>query len=96
MCELAFSRASTPACTVKVLPIEKEANDAILASNPTNPNIGTIDTLLYLRNHTLKSMTNVQLHLVLGGDTFADLVVGRWKRHKDVRILLLLVFAEAQ
>lgn len=47
--------------------------------------VGTVDILDYIRT----VHPNVELHLILGGDTFNDLVNGKWKEAK--RLVMMTV-----
>lgn len=78
MCELCMLPESTPNCSVKVLDVEREVYEWTVAnckSKSGNVRIGSIDVLRYLHSkHPHK-----RIHLILGADTFADLVAGKWK-----------------
>ena len=78
MCELCFTSQSTPQCRVRVLPVERLVSDRFLAiEENAGKRPGTIDTLIFLQ----ELYPSVQFHLILGTDTFSDLVAGKWKQH---------------
>jgi nicotinic acid mononucleotide adenylyltransferase len=94
MSEIAFCKESRAHCTVKVVPIEKEAYEAALvdAPNKEKVSIGTIDIIRFIqRRFAEKSIAKMssgvkpakreilKLHLVLGADTFRDVMRGKWK-----------------
>lgn len=88
MCELCFGGLSTPSCTVHVLPLEQVVAEEMSITRP-DQRVGTIDIVDYLLTHIDKP--DVEIHLVLGKDTFRDLINRKWK---DSDRLLRSVFLE--
>ena len=93
MCRLNFESESTNKCIVKVLTLEKEVYEHILSletkkcSNSNIPvptiSMGSIDIIKYILNQiSSNNINNVSLpriSLVLGSDTYNDLMSGKWK-----------------
>lgn len=78
MCRLAMEGESTATCTVKVTDTEKDVYEWC-CKNRENRNtvvrVGSIDVL----SHIQRKHPDIDLHLVLGADTFTDLAAGKWK-----------------
>lgn len=68
MCKLSFEEESSCDCPIQVLDIEKVVQDSHANK------IGTIDVVNYIKEHY-----DVEINLILGGDTFNDLANGKWK-----------------
>jgi nicotinic acid mononucleotide adenylyltransferase len=75
---LAFDRISNSLCKVRVMTTEKDLNE-IVEKSSTPYRVGTIDILEYLRGKEKSS----EFSLILGADTYRDLISGRWKRWKE-------------
>ena len=69
MCRESMEPLSCPDCNVVVLPLEKIVNERMGGSH------GTVDTL----EHIKRENPSINLHLILGGDTFNDVAAGKWK-----------------
>ena len=81
MCKLCFVPESTMFTTVRVMPIEKEAFEEAAkkeGGDGSKVRIGTVDVIRYIREKCVDESTSI--HLVLGADTFKDLVAGKWKQ----------------
>ena len=101
MCKICFEALSSSKTIVRVLPLERDAYEAELARNESDPysrgvppaRLGTIDIISFIREDTSSVMKKIRkevsnsregnhafdLHLVLGYDTFLDLMRGKWK-----------------
>lgn len=84
MCRLAFEPETSASTVVKVVSLEETVfNDSNtgLSADETPRFPGTIDVIDYLRRSpALGDQYDMwTLTLVLGGDTFIDLVRGKWK-----------------
>ena len=78
MCRLCMEQESTDACKVKVTDIEKEVYEWCCKNRKnrnTTVRVGSIDVLLHIQ----KKHPDIDMHLVLGADTFTDLAAGKWK-----------------
>lgn len=79
MCKLCFEPESTEQCSVVVLDIEREVFEWTAANTGggggSGNTTGTIDVIMYIK----QKHTDVNIHLILGGDTFQDLAAGKWK-----------------
>ena len=72
MSRLAFEKLSTDACGVRVKTTERTVYN--LSAGPDAPEPSTAEVLSYLVNRH----QNTAFAMALGGDTFLDLVDGRW------------------
>jgi hypothetical protein len=85
MCRLAFEPESSSRCAVKVQNTEKDAFLAAMQDkpgvDPATIRVGTIDVIKYIKKQHKERQTGESLALsfVLGSDTFADLMSGKWK-----------------
>ena len=79
MCKNSFEQLSTNECVVRVVPVEL----LVFHSDPSfvqgTDRAGTVDVLLYLQTH----FPSLRFTLVLGTDTYNDLLAGRWKRSQE-------------
>mmetsp|Transcript_7540 Transcript_7540/g.10674 ORF Transcript_7540/g.10674 Transcript_7540/m.10674 type:complete len:299 (+) Transcript_7540:43-939(+) len=82
MCSLCMERESTPNCCVRVLPLEKNVYDHLSKTRSDLVRTGTIDILDFI---SLAYGGSLELHLVLGSDTYSDLANFKWK--ESARIL---------
>lgn len=94
MCRLCFEEESTPMTTVKVLPIEKDAFQLRNSSTECNGGdstiyLGTIDIIDYIREKCCNEEDT--LTIVLGGDTFMDLINEKWKQSRRYQTLCHLL-----
>lgn len=76
MCKRCMESESTPACKVRVMMIEKYAAEYYAEKEGKDFRVGTVDVLDYIHNHC----PGLDLHLVLGTDTYKDLITRRWKQ----------------
>ena len=79
MCKLAFEGESSIRTQIKVLELEKEVCLHFIEKN-SQERVGTIDILRHIHSR----FRNIELYLVLGGDTFFDLSIGKWKQHNSI------------
>ncbi len=81
MCRVAFVPESSPSCVVKVLMTEREAFEAA-ADKPgvdaKTVRVGTIDVIKFIKSRYEPGKVP-DLSLVLGSDTFKDIMSGKWK-----------------
>lgn len=80
--------------TVKVLPIEKDAFQLRNSSTECNGGdstiyLGTIDIIDYIREKCCNEEDT--LTIVLGGDTFMDLINEKWKQSRRYQTLCHLL-----
>jgi nicotinic acid mononucleotide adenylyltransferase len=76
MCRLCMSPLSTPACTVQVRETEREVYEyCVKRSAGGQCSVGSIDVLRYVA----EAHPDVELNLILGADTFQDIIAGKWK-----------------
>lgn len=76
MCRLSMTQHSTSSCQVQVLEIEREVYEwCMTRSGDETYRVGSIDTLRFI----VIKYPDVKINLILGADTFQDLVSGRWK-----------------
>lgn len=91
MCQLNFEDLSDRNCEIKVLEIERILLEETISSRQeSNPNItqdelrtvrlGTIDILEYF----WKTYPDFKFHLVLGSDTFDDVLNNKWKQSSRI------------
>jgi nicotinic acid mononucleotide adenylyltransferase len=76
MCKLCMSDASSPACNVRVMEIEKYAAEYYEKKEGLEYRVGTVDILDYIH----EQCPGLDLHLVLGTDTYKDLIAQKWKQ----------------
>jgi nicotinic acid mononucleotide adenylyltransferase len=76
MCKLCFLEESTEKCRVRVLNLEEIVANNYLQKFGKEFRMGTIDVLNYLNEIYSNKIT---LHLVLGADTYNDLIANKWK-----------------
>ena len=79
MCKNSFEKLSSDACAVRVVPVELLVFQSDLKFEQGKDRAGTVDVLLFLR----ASFPDQQFTLVLGTDTYNDLLGGRWKRSQE-------------
>ncbi|RLN88406.1 hypothetical protein BBJ28_00004303 [Nothophytophthora sp. Chile5] len=91
MCRLAIAALEkSDGAQVKVVEEEREMFEHLAASSdqPHELRLGSIDLVLFL----LERHPNTNFTMVLGGDTYVDLLAGRWKRGEELmRLVKLLV-----
>jgi nicotinic acid mononucleotide adenylyltransferase len=76
MCKESMESESTMHCLVRVVALELEVFNH-LTDHGTKPcRIGTIDIVQYL---LLRYANKIQINIILGADSFSDLVNGKWK-----------------
>lgn len=75
MCKISMENFSSAHCRVRVMTIEKEAAAHYEQIEGREYRVGTVDILDFILSHC----PELQLHLVLGTDTFKDLTAGKWK-----------------
>ncbi len=63
-------------CRVRVMTIEREAAEHYERVEGKEYRVGTVDILDFILSH----FSGIQLHLVLGTDTYKDLIAGKWKQ----------------
>lgn len=81
MCRLAFVPESSTSCAVKVMTTEKEAYEAEASKRGTDVStvrVGTIDVIKFIKSQYSPGKAP-DLSLVLGSDTFTDIMSGKWK-----------------
>lgn len=76
MCRLCMEDESTTACKVRVMMIEKYAAEYYEQKEGKDFRVGTVDILDYIHDQC----PGLDLHLVLGTDTYKDLISRRWKQ----------------
>ena len=76
MSKICFDDESTPNCQVRVMMIEKYAAEYYLAKEGPDFRVGTVDVLDYIHDQC----PGLDLHLVLGTDTYKDLTARKWKQ----------------
>lgn len=79
MCKRAFEQLSSASTFVRVLPIEKVVNEYFHKDQNYTGRVGTVDILEYLRDNCYRE-SDIEITLIVGGDTYNDLVAGKWKR----------------
>ena len=82
MCRRSMLEESTSQSRVRVLELEKNFFDYYNRSNSAGElpfRVGTVDILEFLNAH----YASVRFHLVLGTDTYNDLIDGKWKRSES-------------
>jgi len=75
MCAVSFPAESTTSCIVRVSELEKEVYEQQEASGTSDGS--TLALLEYLKGR--RSNDSKSWHLVLGSDTFNDVIGGKWK-----------------
>jgi nicotinic acid mononucleotide adenylyltransferase len=75
MCKLCFEAESTQSCMVRVMLVEKYAAEYYAEKEGPNFRVGTVDVLDFIH----LQCPGLMLHLVLGTDTYKDLINMRWK-----------------
>lgn len=75
MCKI-MEDISCPRCRVRVMPTEMEAAQHYEHTKGREYRVGTVDILDFILSH----FPTLQLQLVLGTDTFRDLIAGKWKQ----------------
>lgn len=77
MCRISMEPESSPHCVVRVLPIEKEAYEYYNnADRKETMKVATVNVLDMLGQKYGESHV---FHLVLGGDSYNDLIARKWK-----------------
>eukprot|EP01041_Mallomonas_annulata_P003542 gene3542-7047_t len=80
MCKPSFEPLSTTKCQVRVLPVEENVFESNETFRTGTARCGTIDILLYLK----ALYKDVQFTLILGTDTYNDLIARKWKRSEEI------------
>ena len=82
MCRLNFEHESTESCKVRVLPLEKDAYLQLTKNTEDLSTIrmGTIDVIRWLNAFVSSSYSYT---LILGTDTYNDLLKGKWKESEE-------------
>lgn len=75
MCRLCMVPETHDSCVVKVLPLEMYASQFYRSLHGETYKVGTIDVLDMIR----LTYPKLEFHLVLGGDTYNDLIHKKWK-----------------
>lgn len=75
MCRLCMEPESHDNCVVRVLALEQFASQFYRSLHGESYKVGTIDVLDMIKLHYPK----LEIHLVLGGDTYNDLIHKKWK-----------------
>lgn len=86
MCALAFESEGCDDCPVHVLPLEKYVFLDMTDPLPNVARCGTIDVVRWILNqHAARdpSSSSLELSLVLGTDTYRDLLMGKWKSSEE-------------
>ena len=78
MCHLCMDGESKPQCKVRVMEVEKLAAEHYEKKEGPSYRVGTVDILDYID----EKCPGLRLHLVLGTDTYRDLLTRKWK-HAD-------------
>ena len=68
LCQIAFESYSSETCKVRVLTVEEDVEASVRKH-------GTIDTIHFLK----KYCPDAHFHLILGSDTYSDIIMGKWK-----------------
>lgn len=76
MCRVCMDDESTAMCRVRVMMIEKFAAEYYEQKEGKDFRVGTVDILDYIHDQC----PGLDLHLVLGTDTYKDLISRRWKQ----------------
>ena len=80
MCVMMFSGESTSTCAVRVSELEKEVWEKQQECGTSDGS--TVALLQHLK--TKHATSNKTWHLVLGSDTYNDLVAGKWKSSAEI------------
>ena len=90
MCKLSMDEESTPQCFVRILSLEKIVFEytANHGGVSTDIRVGTIDILDFVHEY-YKRFYNLELkiHLILGSDTYNDLIALKWKQSERLKTL---------
>ena len=78
MCKLNFEKYSSSEVPVVVKELEREICESSLQTSTTSSSSGRVGTIDLIR-HIKSIEPDINIHLVLGSDTFSDLVQGKWK-----------------
>jgi nicotinic acid mononucleotide adenylyltransferase len=76
MCHLCMDDESSSECNVRVMQIEKYAAEYYAKKEGPEFRVGTVDILDYIH----EQCPGLDLHLVLGTDTYKDLIARKWKQ----------------
>lgn len=76
MCKISMEDTSQSTCQVRVMMLEKYAAEHYEANESKDYRVGTVDIIDYIN----EKCPGLDLSLVLGTDTFRDLVGGKWKQ----------------
>ena len=82
MCRLNFEEESTGACKVRVLSLERDVYLQLTkdVEDKSSIRMGTIDIVRWLLAHVSSSFSYT---LILGTDTYNDLLKGKWKESEE-------------
>lgn len=75
MCKISMEDVSQPTCRVRVVMVEKYAADFYEQRKGREYRVGTIDIIDFINQHC----PGLELSLVLGTDTYNDLIGYKWK-----------------
>jgi nicotinic acid mononucleotide adenylyltransferase len=84
MCHRCMDDESTPECRVRVMEIEKYAAEYYEQKKGPEYRVGTVDILDYIHD----MCPGLDLHLVLGTDTYKDLIARKWKQADRYKICI--------
>lgn len=76
MCKISMENLAHADCRVRVMTIEREAAEHYEQAEGKDYRVGTVDILDFILSHC----SEIQPHLVLGTDTYKDLIAGKWKQ----------------
>ncbi|KAE9005779.1 hypothetical protein PR003_g2095 [Phytophthora rubi] len=97
MCRLALEtlqREDGAGAALKVVQEERGMFELVAAASDgaEQPRLGSIDLVLYLRD----KYRDTNFTMLLGGDTYADLLAGKWKRGDELMQLVKLLVVDRQ
>jgi len=75
MCKISMEDTAQSECKVRVMMLEKYAAEHYEAKESKEYRVGTVDIIDYIN----EQCPGLDLSLVLGTDTFRDLIGGKWK-----------------
>ena len=89
MCKISMEDLSREGCPVRVMTIERDAAEHYQQTESKEYRVGTVDVLEFILSHC----PEIKPHLVLGTDTYKDLIAGKWKqsdRYQDQILFITL------
>ncbi len=86
MARLAFERLPGAEGKVRVIDVERRVHEAMVAQDPS-ARPGTIDVVRWLRAEHPEAV----FALLLGADTYRDLLAGRWRQGDELMKLVVVV-----